>query len=238
MTRRIGFSTGALALGDFSTALSMLRGQPVNAIELSALRLEELPVLADAVPALDLSCYDHVSVHAPGRFAAVDESRIISTLRTFTGRGWPVVLHPDAAHDLSLWREMGPMLLVENMDKRKPVGRTADELGAIFAKLPEARFCFDIAHARQCDGTMTEAYRILTAFGDRIAQVHISEVNTRSGHGRISLYASHAFQKVARLVPADAPAIIESRVPADEIAEEVERARIALTPLARDRAIA
>jgi hypothetical protein len=66
------------------------------------------------------------------------------------------------------------------MDKRKPAGRSAAELGRIFAELPDATFCFDIGHARQFDPTMTEAWLILKEFGSKLRQVHVSEVNTRS----------------------------------------------------------
>ena len=40
--RRVGFSTGALARGDFRRALQMLAGKNVSAVELSALRQDEL----------------------------------------------------------------------------------------------------------------------------------------------------------------------------------------------------
>ncbi|HEU4453431.1 MAG TPA: hypothetical protein VFR81_10235 [Longimicrobium sp.] len=228
--RPIGFSTGALALSDFARALEMLRDAPVSAVELSALRAGELPTLVARVDTLDLSRYRFVSVHAPSRFAGDEEPGIVEQLRGFTARGWPVVLHPDAIHDAARWRPFGPLLLVENMDKRKPLGRTAAELRRVFDQLPEAALCFDIAHARQCDGTMTEAYRILTAFGDRLRQVHVSEVTTRSGHDRISPYSLRAFQQVASLIPDDIPIIIESRIPPEGIRAEIDQALLALTP--------
>ncbi|MHC5542169.1 hypothetical protein ACYOEI_28440 [Singulisphaera rosea] len=45
MMRPFGFSTGALSPGDFDRALEMLDGVVVEAIELSALRNRELPIL-------------------------------------------------------------------------------------------------------------------------------------------------------------------------------------------------
>ncbi|HSU16076.1 hypothetical protein [Longimicrobium sp.] len=235
MDAPVGFSTGALALSDFASALRWMEEYPLTAVELSALRMEELPVLVRAVPSLGLGRYRYVSVHAPSRFSATEEPAVIAQLRTLTARGWPVVLHPDTAHDLHAWREFGPLLLIENMDKRKPVGRTAAELDVIFESVPDARLCFDIAHARQVDGTMVEAYRILTRFGNRIAQIHISEVSSRSTHERISRYAATAFRYVARLVPASVPVIIESRVPPAAIGAEIEAARRALEPISELR---
>ncbi len=228
--RPIGFSTGALALANFAAALETLRDAPVSAVELSALRTSELPPLAERVDTLELSRYRFVSVHAPSRFTEDEEPGIVEHLRSFAARGWPIVLHPDAIHDPARWHEFGPMLYVENMDKRKPLGRTVAELRRVFAQLPDASLCFDIAHARQIDGTMTEAYRILTAFGERLRQVHISEVTTRSGHDRISPYSLRAFQQVASLIPDDVPVIIESRIPPEQIHAEIDQALLALTP--------
>jgi sugar phosphate isomerase/epimerase len=227
----IGFSTGAIALSDFRGALAALERCSGTAVELSALRVEELPEVIAAASALDLSRYAYVSLHAPSRFSAAEEGAVIEGVRAVAARGWPIVLHPDTVHRWEAWRELGPLLLIENMDKRKPTGRTAAELAAIFARLPDARLCFDIAHARQYDGSMTEAYRILRTFGSRVAEVHISEVSSRSTHGRISRYAAGAFRQVARLIPAEAPVIIESRVTAEQIESEVEVALGALVPL-------
>lgn len=53
--RPIGFSTGALALSNFRLALEELQGQPVNAVELSALRYPELQPLLDALESLTLA---------------------------------------------------------------------------------------------------------------------------------------------------------------------------------------
>src|SRR5580692_10690094 len=51
----IGFSTGALARGDFRRALQMLSGKKANAVELSALRQHELAPLVQQLEQLDLS---------------------------------------------------------------------------------------------------------------------------------------------------------------------------------------
>ena len=60
-----GFSTGAIARGDFNHALAMLKGRDSKAVELSALRDHELPVLASSVGALQLDQFSYVSIHAP-----------------------------------------------------------------------------------------------------------------------------------------------------------------------------
>jgi hypothetical protein len=222
--RRIGFSTGALALSDFDLAIRMLRGKAVEAIELSALRKYELTPLVQALDRIDVSGYSYVSVHAPSRFEPSEEQGIVDQLKQLVPYRWPIVLHPDAIHSFDRWVEFGDLLCIENMDKRKGTGRTLEELEMIFERLPDARFCFDIAHAKQVDSSMMEAYRILKTFGTRIRQVHISEVNTSSKHGRISAGAIRAFKEVSFLIPAEAPAILETPVAESEIEEELMRA--------------
>ena len=178
--RPIGFSTGALAYADFRRGLEMVSRKGLNTIELSALRQSELLPLLNALPTLKLSEFEYVSVHAPSQFDSEWEGELLNHLRAETWRGWPIVVHPDAIGDFGLWRDLGATVCIENMDKRKPIGRTADELDVVFKELPAATLCFDIGHARQIDLTMTEAYLILREFSSKLVQVHVSEVNARS----------------------------------------------------------
>src|ERR1700685_3266495 len=122
--RIIGFSTGAIARGDFRRALDALTKTPARAVELSALRQEELPELAGALKDLDLHQFEYVSVHAPTRFDELKEDDAVRLLQSAVSRGFPVVVHPDAIRSVDLWRSFGSLLLIENMDKRKPIGRT------------------------------------------------------------------------------------------------------------------
>ena len=142
------------------------------------------------------------------------------------------MLHPDAVHDYALWQQLGAALCVENMDRRKPHGRTAGELESVFEQLPQAGLCFDIGHARQVDSTMTEAYFILRSFGNRLRQVHVSEVNTRSTHDPLSFTSVLAFRQVAELIPENVPLILETPVCEDQIESEMAIVREALPLLA------
>jgi hypothetical protein len=231
MERTLGFSTGALAFGDFRRALYMLRSRGISAIELSALRQPELGPLSEAVGELDLSSFTYVAVHAPSSITRGTELQVVNVLLKLASRGWPIVVHPDAIHDFALWREFGDMLCVENMDKRKPIGRTADELATVFEKLPDASLCFDLGHARQVDATMTEAYLIAKTYQSKLRQLHVSEVNTSSRHDRLTWWAIKAFQKVADFIPESVPVIVESVVDESEIEPELRRTEEAL-PLA------
>jgi hypothetical protein len=143
----------------------------------------------------------------------------------------PVVVHPDVMSHRDAWAGFGKALFIENMDKRKHTGRRVRELAPLFRDYPEAKLCFDIGHVRQVDPTMTEARLILEAFGDRLAEVHISEVNTSSRHDPLSLSAINAFQSVAHLIPEHVPIVLETLIDQGESDElsEIAKARRALS---------
>jgi hypothetical protein len=210
--RPIGFSTGAIAKGDFRRALQMLAPYKLSAVELSALRLDELPRLVEAVDDLEIGGYRYISVHAPSHFAVTDEVRVVSLLARLAKRGWSIILHPDVIATDALWLDFGDQLLIENSDKRKPVGRTARDMESLFGRFPKARFCFDIGHARQVDPTMNEAYLLLRHCRPRLGQIHISEVNFFSRHDPLSAAAIEATRRIAHLVPEDVPVILETLI--------------------------
>jgi hypothetical protein len=219
--RRFGFSTGALALGDFRSGLEMTKRRSLPVVELSALREDELPRLLDTWKSLDLRAFTYVSIHAPSAMDPENESRIRGRIRDEAPHECPIIVHPDAIHTVAGWRELGSRICIENMDKRKPIGRTVKELRDVFRELPEAGFCFDIGHARQVDPTMTEAAQMLKAFKSRLRQVHVSEVNTRSRHDRLSFVSILAFQEVAHLIPDEIPLVLETPVTESEMDDEL-----------------
>jgi sugar phosphate isomerase/epimerase len=233
--RPIGFSTGALALGDFRRGLHMLRGLGVPAVELSALRHREVDPLLSAIEsgACDelLAGFAYVSVHAPSSYPPAEEARIAARLFAGVGGRWPVILHPDAVSDFSLWAPFGAALLIENMDRRKPAGKTAAELEAIFARLPEASLCLDIGHAWQVDPSMAEARAILSRYGARLRQLHMSEVNEQSKHRPLGEASAPAFRGIAGLLSEEVPLILETPVERDAVLGEIARARDVLTPI-------
>ena len=221
----IGFSTGALAKGDFSAALTIARRLEVRAIELSALRLIELEPLLQFARDADFAGFDYISIHAPSAFSPGSEREVASRLlKLCVEREWPTILHPDCINDVRQWTPFGALLLVENMDKRKPIGRTLEELKSILGELPEARICFDIAHARQVDSSMTEAYRILSGLHERIGQLHISEVLSNSQHDKISEAAFRSFSEVMSYVPLGVPTILETPCSDADAAPQLEKA--------------
>lgn len=225
--RRIGFSTGAIARADFRSALTMIRRYNLDVVELSALRMGELRPLVEAIPGLDLSQFHFVSIHAPSKFSPDKEAEVLGLLCPLADQGFHIIAHPDTIFKPGKWRSLGDRLLIENMDKRKPIGRTVAELTPFFAALPSARFCFDIGHARQVDPSMTEAALFLSAFHDRLAQVHMSEVNTASRHDPLSTNAVMAFSTIMAAIPEDVPIILESLIDQgqSDVQTEVRRAK-------------
>lgn len=226
--RPIGFSTGALAYSDFRRGLAILNRSHTAVVELSALRENELAPLIEDLASLDLSRFKYISVHAPSRYEPSHERAIVELLKSVMNRKWPIILHPDTVHDFVAWDVFRDLLLIENMDKRNQTGRTAQELSAIFARLPHAGLCFDLGHCRQVDPTMNEAYLILRDFGARLRQLHVSEVNSRSTHDPLSGSSIGAFAKISHLIPEHVPVILESPVAETEVEAEIEHARLAL----------
>ncbi len=218
----IGFSTGAIAYGDFTKALELLDPTRANAVELSALRAVELPILLSALPKLFTHLrqrYQYISFHAPTNFD--DEEALVRDLVSVADMGMNIIVHPDTIHELSVWRRLGNRLCLENMDSRKKDGRTAEELRRFYKSLPEARLCFDIAHARQFDSTMTEGLGIVEEFRDRLVQIHLSEVNSKGRHFAMSFAAKRAYEPFAEILSA-VPVIIEAMIDNDEIVGEIE----------------
>ena len=186
----------------------MLADKGVNAVELSALRQEEFEPLIEDLENLDLRKFQYIGFHVPSSLEPSFEGTALKLLEQVAGRGWPLIVHPNVMNNVEAWAKFDRLLCIENMDKRKPIGQTAADLVKIFRALPR----FDIGHARQVDPTMSEATRILQLCGDKLRQLHVSDVNTQSKHDSLSLESMLAFQRVGGLLPDDIPAIMESRV--------------------------
>lgn len=221
----IGFSTGSLALNDFRRAIDMQKATEANAIELSALRENELLVLLEALDLLNLKQFNYVSFHAPSKLIDFKEAKLIDQLLVLLDRGINIVVHPDIITDYQAWRVFGECLCIENMDKRKPIGQTTSDLFEIFDKIPGASLCFDIAHAKQVDPTMIEAMSIASNFSDKIKQLHVSDVNSKSKHEPLNFEAILAFRKLRNCFSKEIPIIIESPIN-DQLEIEIQLTKL------------
>ncbi len=224
--RTFGFSTGAIAKDDVRQAMLILRDTPSSAVEISALRLHELTDAVKYVLSTLSERFTYLSFHAPSRFDSSEEDSVLLQLHAVAERGWPIVVHPDMIHTPSKWQHFGSLLLIENMDQRKQFGRTADELDSVFAILPKASLCFDFAHARQIDPTMTEAFRIIRRHGGRMKQIHLSDVDNDSKHHPLNVSAVKAFFRIAPLIKRPVAIILEATVSGkSQLAEQLHMAQ-------------
>src|SRR5580765_8091240 len=133
--RPIGFSTGALAYSDFRQGLSIIQAHNMKVVELSALRENELQPLIESIDELQLDNFEYVSFHVPSKLRILSEERVIKLLERAAQKNWPLIVHPDFIERFDRWRVFGDLLCIENMDKRKPIGRTARELSVLFDRL-------------------------------------------------------------------------------------------------------
>jgi hypothetical protein len=221
--RPLGFSTGALAKGNFQRGLALQRNNTLlQAIELSALRDYELKPLISDLSHLDLGHFTYVSVHAPSKLTTLSESEAFSILSELPP-AWPIIVHPELIPTPSKWRSLGRRVCLENMDNRKSNGRTLREMRQLFELLPEADFCLDLGHARQIDPTMATAMRMAQEFSGRLRQLHVSEIGRFGEHLPLSALAIYAFQLVARFIPTDCAVIIESVIEPDRMDREISK---------------
>jgi len=180
----VGASTGYMSAHrrDWDALARMAADESLGAVELSALSEPELPGLVEWLDAGPSLPFRWVAAHAPTKARAMPETDLVAILARLAQHVEAVVVHPDTMGAAALYRSLGPKLAVENMDTRKAVGQRADQLHGIFDELPEARLCFDIAHAGAVDRSMAEGERILEQFGARLSHVHISSLDESSHH--------------------------------------------------------
>jgi Xylose isomerase-like TIM barrel len=154
----------------------------VFAAEFVAMSEDELPALLDYLGSGVELPFRFLSVHAPTKHRRMGEAEFVDTLAALPGCVDAVVVHPDTIEDPSLYARIGRRLAIENMDSRKRDGRTVEELAPLFAALPDAGFCFDVAHAWSIDPTMEVADRLLDRFAGRLCHVHVSSIGADGHH--------------------------------------------------------
>ncbi|HEV7924525.1 MAG TPA: TIM barrel protein [Verrucomicrobiae bacterium] len=232
---RIGFSTGALEKGDFKKAIKWLLDHHVRSIELSAIRIQELEPLVDALESLPIEHFHYVSFHAPSFFCKEEERPVVRLLERVARRGLNIIVHPDVIRNPVLWLPFGAHLLIENMDRRKSVGRTVSELERIFESLPDAKLCLDVAHARQMDTTLTLLAQIISHFSTRIAEIHISELDSWCQHQPMSAGAVMDYQIFANHFSSTLPVIIESMLGSSQASLRMAEFNLASTAMDKSK---
>jgi hypothetical protein len=184
----LGASTGCLDAprGSWALLVDEAYAAAPYAVELTALSERELaPLVAFLASDADLP-FRFVSVHAPTKHRRLSERELIDALCALPAWIDAIVVHPDTMEDVGAYAAIGCRLVLENMDARKTDGRTAAELDRYFAALPEAGFCFDVAHAWQIDPTMAEGQRMLDRFACRLRHLHVSSLAADGHHGPLT----------------------------------------------------
>lgn len=194
----VGPSTGYMAgaRGDWPRLVAAAESCSLDVVELSALSASELPGLLRFLAEAGELPFGHVSVHGPSKGWDGTPAELAALLRAVPSQVDGIVMHPETLGDPAAFLGLGARLRLENMDTRKPDGRTAAELGRYFAALPDARFCFDVAHAQLHDPTMGLAHELLDAFADRLAEVHVSSIEPDGEHVPLRAADAEAFLPV------------------------------------------
>src|SRR3954453_7096997 len=179
------------------------------AIELSALCEEELDGLIAYLRSVPPLPFRFVSVHGPSKDRRLSDDELVTALEQLPAWVSAIVMHPDAMVALAPYRRLGRRLCLENMDARKPVGRTADELERYFEVLSAARFCFDIAHAKAVDPSLAVARELLSRFSLRLSHVHLSSLDDEQHHVPLTDADQEAFAAVLERC-CDVPWVLEA----------------------------
>jgi hypothetical protein len=183
--RLVGASTGFMSdhYGDWPALVLQAASYSTMAVELSALSETELPSLEKffASPELLLP-FLYVSIHGPSKQRKLPEPDLVDKLAGLVRHASAIVIHPDTIEDPMTYRALGSALVLENMDGRKAIGQTADDLAYYFDILPDAGFCFDIPHAASVDPSLALGHELLNDHGHRLRHVHLSSLDADSHH--------------------------------------------------------
>jgi hypothetical protein len=206
----VGASTGYLPAerGDWDALVELACAVSPFAAELTALSEPELPSLVAHLAGEALP-FRYLSVHAPAKDRAMPEAELVALLAELPPGVDAIVVHPDVIEDPRAYRRLGRRLVLENMDTRKPAGRTAAELEPLFALLPDAGLCLDVAHAGDVDASLEEGHRILDRLGCRLRHLHVSSLDAVGHHVPLRADDEHAFASLLRRCR-DVPWILEA----------------------------
>ncbi|WP_354700340.1 hypothetical protein DSM112329_00609 [Paraconexibacter sp. AEG42_29] len=173
----VGASTGWLRdVGDWAAQARAAAAVSPFAAELAALSLPEFATLEAWLHTLPPLPFRYLSVHAPVKELDEDEPALIARLAGLPAAVRSIVVHPDVLRDPAAYARVGSRLVIENMDARKAAGQTPADLQPLFALLPEAGFCLDVAHVTAVDPSMELAHELLDCFGARLRQLHVSSL--------------------------------------------------------------
>lgn len=208
----LGASTGILGQrGNWPALVAEAVGISPFAAELAALDEAELPSLEAFLHTAGPLPFRYLSVHAPSKHRMLPEGQLVARLAALPPQVAGIVVHPDTIEDVATWKALNGRCVLENMDGRKTIGQTADDLAPFFAALPTAGLCLDVAHASSLDPSMELAHELLDRFGARLRHVHVSSL-VEGRHAPVTAEDAERFRPVLRRC-VDVPWILEAPLP-------------------------
>lgn len=225
----LGFTTGKLDKMSFPEKVRAFQEIGCNTIEFSMLDTKRFEVLKENLPKLNLTNFSVRSIHSPcftienGVKNHLVYKNDKATRDIFAGIEYLknnhkidlVVIHPDLVEDWSAFEEFDIPWAVENMDHRKSVGTTVEDLKKVFEKI-DAKMVLDVNHCRTNDPTLKLAADMYAAFGGRIAEIHLS--GFKEYHE--PLYQTGQTEIIDSILDKNVPIILESTC---ETGEEYQR---------------
>ena len=176
----LGFSTGSLAkLMTAKEALAVIHQLGCGVVELGFLRFERIKSdWLDEISSKDLTDFYYVSLHAPKiNYGYNEQTRFVfKKILGFNKKRKldTVVFHPDLVEDFNIFNNVEFNISFENMDNRKELYRTPDELKKLLDKNDKFKLVLDVNHAYVNDESMKNTKAFYELLGDRIQEVHLT----------------------------------------------------------------
>lgn len=220
-SRSYGFPTGALKNTPPAEALQFFHREGFQSPEIHP-RSSTDPLLA-----LGKELFRNASVHLPSSPTTPEDYALEIAAAAVAHHYDRLIVHPYVIRDEKRWKHLGAKLVIENMDFRSPGFMTASDMQGVFSRLPEARFCLDLAHS--FGWCADEAGKMIDHLSDRLIAVHYSEIDRITGDHLVEVSGEAVVSHARHLmrVGTDVPIVFEtgpsSRAALLELRQRVEK---------------
>ena len=178
----LGFSTGALYKTQIPQisreAVRLIKDLSCQALELGGQRKDRIPALNDLKPA-DVADFSFLSLHTADDVIYGDNAETKEMLDAIQRahdrlKFDNIIIHPDKIESWEIFQHYSLPLAIENMDHRKSMGRTIDDIEKILNFNQNFKLVLDLNHCYCNDKTMGLAQDFYQKFKDKIVQIHLS----------------------------------------------------------------
>jgi len=195
-----------------SVLLRYIRDLGISGVELTFSSVRELHAFSLTESDLGwLRGLPYATIHAPfDLFEHADAPEIIRRLenvsKLYDSIGAKnVIVHPNRSESFSLLKGVDFKIVLENMPPKD--GFQISDLKRYFSEFPDFSFCLDVSHAYLW--SRFEASDLIDAFGDRMAQVHLSGTYRRKCHVSLRKVAPAFMESIRPLKSRMTPIVIE-----------------------------